>query len=229
MATELPAKPKAVLMVTAHWEENAFTVQGNVTPPMIYDYGGFPDFTYQIQYPARGDAGLAKQVFDMIKAAGLPAAIDPKRGFDHGTFTPMAVTYPNADMPIVQLSIHKSYDPAMHIDLGRVLAPLRHEGVLIVGSGLSYHNLRSFGPEAAKPSKEFDDWLHETLVLEPSERLTKLTGWERAPSARLAHPREDHLVPLFVALGAAEDGETKVVYHEEDFVGGLAVSSFRFD
>ena len=140
----------------------------------------------------------------------------------------MHVMYPNADMPIVQVSLMKSYDPATHFALGRALAPLRNEGVLIVGSGLSYHNLRLMGPEAKVPSSEFDNWLSCVLELSPEERTSRLLDWEKGPSARIAHKEEDHLVPLFVSLGAAEQDRATMTYHEEGLFGGVTASSWRF-
>ena len=216
MPRQLGRTPAAVLVVSGHWETDAaYAVMASARPPMLYDYRGFPAHTYQVQYPAPGAPALAEQVRDLVAAAGLPAALDDTRGFDHGTFSPLAVAFPAAEVPVLQLSIRRHYDPAEHLALGRALAPLRDEGVLIVGSGLSYHNLRHFGPQARDVSRAFDDWLDDTLV-------------HREPAARIAHPQEDHLVPLMVALGAAEQDTAVRVYHEDAFMGGLSVSSFRF-
>ena len=223
------AAPRAVLMVSAHWEADAFTVQGHARPPMLYDYGGFPAHTYAVRYDAPGDPVLARRVQALIAGAGLPAAFDAARGFDHGTFSPMAAIYPAADVPVVQLSLRRGLDAAEHLALGRALAPLRREDVLIVGSGLSYHNLRNFGPSARDASHAFDDWLDQAVVrTPPARRDAALVAWEAAPAARLAHPREEHLIPLMVAAGAAEGEAAERIYHEDDFMGGIAVSSFRF-
>ena len=223
------AAPRAVLMVSAHWEADAFTVQGHARPPMLYDYGGFPAHTYAVRYDAPGDPVLARRVQALIAGAGLPAAFDAARGFDHGTFSPMAAIYPAADVPVVQLSLRRGLDPAEHLALGRALAPLRREDVLIVGSGLSYHNLRNFGPSARDASHAFDDWLDQAVVrTPPARRDAALVAWESAPAARLAHPREEHLIPLMVAAGAAGGEAAERIYHEDDFMGGIAVSSFRF-
>jgi aromatic ring-opening dioxygenase catalytic subunit (LigB family) len=165
----------------------------------------------------------------LIEGAGFAARLDPRRGFDHGAFTPLAVIYPDADVPVLELSLWHDYDPAAHLAVGRALAPLRDEGVLIVGSGLSYHNLRDFGPGAKVPSAAFDRWLQQTLVdASPAERDARLIAWETAPSARQAHPQEEHLLPLMVAVGAAGDDRATCVYHQDDFFGGITVSSFRF-
>ena len=219
--------PRAILMVSAHWEEPAFTVQAHPHPPMVYDYYGFPQDTYAIEYPAPGDAALTRRVVELLQTAGLPVAVDAERGFDHGMFAPMAVAYPRADMPVVQLSLRTGLDPAEHLALGRALAPLRDEGILIIGSGLSYHNLRAFGPAALGASSAFDQWLRTTMALPAAEREAALRHWEQAPAARLAHPREEHLLPLMVAAGAAPDEVGELVYHEDRFMGGVTASSFR--
>ena len=221
--------PRAILMVSAHWEAPVFTVQGNPRPPMVYDYGGFPAHTYQVRYDAPGSPELAQRVRTLIDVAGLPSGIDAERGYDHGTFSPMAAIYPKADVPVVQLSLRRGLDPAEHLALGRALAPLRSEDVLIIGSGLSYHNLRNFGPQARDVSKAFDDWLDQTVVhAAPAARVSQLIDWASAPAARIAHPREEHLIPLMVAVGAAQGEAGTRIYHEDKFMGGIAVSSFRF-
>ncbi len=227
---ELGATPVAVLMVTAHWEAPAFMVQTAERPGMIYDYGGFPPHTYEVQYPAPGHPAVAERAAGLLEAAGLPAGRDPQRGFDHGTFVPAHVIYPRADVPIVQLSIHRSYDPALHLAAGRALAPLRDEGVLIIGSGLpSFHDLSAFGRASAEPSRAFDAWLGETLVDRlGDERSERLEAWADAPSARRCHPREDHFLPLLVAAGAAEGDAGVRNYHETTFFGGTTSSGFRF-
>lgn len=228
---ELPEPPKAVLMVTAHWETDTFTVQGHATPSMIYDYGGFPPETYEIVYPAPGQPQVAGRAAELLAAAGLPTVVDPDRGFDHGTFVPAYVMYPDADVPIVQLSILASFDPALHLAAGRALAPLRDEGVLIVGSGLpSYHNLSSMGAEGIEPSRAFDAWLTETMVgYGGAERSQRLARWATAPGARQAHPREDHFVPLLVAVGAAESDDAVRQYHEDSMFGQITSSGYRLD
>lgn len=228
MPGELPQPPKAILMISGHWEAREVQVMHAAHPPMVYDYGGFPRHTYSITYPAPGDPALAERVAELVKGAGLPVKLDDMRGFDHGAFVPACIMYPEAQVPMVQVSMLESYDPAAHFTLGRALAPLRDEGVLIVGSGLSYHNLRKFGPEARVPSETFDAWLGEVLKRDPAQRTAALLDWDEAPQARVAHAREDHLVPLFVALGAAETGTATRTYHEEMIFGGVTASSWRF-
>ncbi|MFZ6758213.1 DODA-type extradiol aromatic ring-opening family dioxygenase [Undibacterium sp. Ji50W] len=226
---QLPQEPKALLMISAHWEETDFRVMSNPQPPMVYDYGGFPAHTYKVSYPAPGSPVLAERVMALLTAAGLPTQADANRGFDHGTFAPLAVMYPEAQMPVVQVSLKTGLDPEQHLALGRALAPLRDEGVLIIGSGLSYHNLRYFGPQAKEPSSQFDHWLQQTLLEStPEDRVEHLINWAKAPAARIAHPREDHLLPLMVAVGAAQNEAGACVYHEENMFGGVVASSFRF-
>jgi aromatic ring-opening dioxygenase catalytic subunit (LigB family) len=226
----LPLKPKAILVITAHWIEDVFSVASIPEPQMIYDYFGFPEHTYSVQYRALGSPELAQKVAEKIKKAGVDAQLDPSRGYDHGTFVPLHVVFPEADIPVVQLSIRNDFDPRVLMEVGRALAPLRDEGILIIGSGLSYHNLRQFvTPTGFKASAEFDQWLNHALADKNyTERTKSLQNWESAPSARVAHPQEDHLMPLMVALGAAENETCTSIYHEDKFMGGLTVSGFRF-
>ena len=228
IAREVGERPRAVLVISGHWEEDRFTVQASPAPGMIYDYGGFPPHTYSIRYPSPGAPEIARRVEDLLGAAAISADLDTQRGYDHGTFVPMRSMYPAADVPVLQLSIKAGYDPEEHLAAGRALAPLRDEGVLIVASGLSYHNLRLFGPAAKAPSEAFDAWLGHAVALPANERSMALLQWDRAPSARVAHPREDHFIPLLVALGAAEDEPAERVYHEQGFMGGVTASSYRF-
>jgi aromatic ring-opening dioxygenase catalytic subunit (LigB family) len=223
----LPAPPKAILCVTAHWEAAQCTVGTAAKPPMLYDYGGFPPHTYQIQWPAPGAPALAARVGQLLDAAGIPRAEDPARGFDHGTFVPLAVAWPKADIPVLQVSLVRGLDPATHLAIGRALAPLRAEGVLIIGSGMSYHNMRGFGsPQARDESARFDAWLQQTAALPPVARDAALTAWAQAPSARACHPREEHLLPLMVVAGAAGDDVGSVPFSGP--VLGTIVSAVQF-
>lgn len=229
MAAEIGPPPRAILSVSGHWEAPGFLAMSAARPTMVYDYYGFPEHTYRVQYPAPGAPEVAARVVELLRAAGLPTGLDAERGFDHGTFAPLAVMYPQADVPVLQLSLKADYDPAEHLAAGRALRSLRDEGVVIVGSGLSFHNLRLRGPAARAPSKAFDDWLHDTLEHQhPAQRSQRLLDWEQAPAARVAHPREDHLVPLMVALGAAEDETAHTVFHEAESFIGWTSSSWRF-
>jgi len=221
-------RPAAVLMVSAHWEAPEFTVMTSPRPGMLYDYGGFPEHTFHVRYAAPGAPGVAARVRALLAGAGIASREDAERGFDHGLFAPMAVIFPEADVPVLQLSLRRGLDPRAHLALGRALAPLRAEGVAIIGSGLSFHNLRTFGPQAREPSAAFDAWLDRSLHLPSEERSQALIDWEQAPAARLAHPREEHLLPLMVAVGAAHDEAATRIYHQEDFFGGITVSSWMF-
>jgi aromatic ring-opening dioxygenase catalytic subunit (LigB family) len=220
---------KGILMVSAHWEEPEFTLMTAERPGMFYDYYGFPPETYRIQYPAPGAPQLAGRVRELAAKAGIPTGVNAERGYDHGSFVPLAVMYPDASVPVAQLSLKAGLDPAAHLAMGRALAPLRDEGYLILGSGLSYHNLREFrSPSAGGPSHRFDAWLQQTLAADPAARSSGLVNWEQAPAAREAHPREEHLIPLMLAVGAAENERAACTYHEDDFQGRIAVSNFRF-
>ncbi len=220
---------RAILVVTAHWESKRFSVSSAAHPGMLYDYYGFPAHTYAVQYPAPGSPELAARVKALLDAGGHPTQLDPERGFDHGTFCMLAPMYPDATIPVVQLSLRADFDPAAHLEVGQLLAPLRDDGVLILGSGSSYHNLRRFNAGAAEPSRQFDDWLQESLLeLNADQRALRLRNWEAAPAARIAHAREEHLLPLMVAVGAARDALGRCVYRQTDLLGGITMSSFGF-
>jgi len=228
MAADFEIEPRAIMVISGHWEEPNFAVMSASHPPMVYDYYGFPKETYEVRYPAPGAVALAHKTAELIQAAGHKVTLDDARGFDHGAFVPLFIMYPDAQVPTFQLSLKSGYDPATHLAIGRALAPLRDEGVLIIGSGLSYHNLRLFGPAARAPSEEFDAWLFSTLHQPPAARSLKIIDWETAPAARICHPQEDHLAPLFIALGAAEDAPCQRIYHDKDIFGGVTASSYRF-
>jgi len=223
----LPARPRAILSVSAHWETDRFTVSTAPKPPMVYDYSGFPAHTYQIHYDAPGSPELAAQVRKLLADAGLPNGEDAERGFDHGTFVPVALMYPEADIPVVSLSLKSNLDPTEHLALGAALAPLRDEGVLILGSGLTYHNLRQFGPAGGPASEQFEDWLRDAVTqADPKARNERLIDWRSAPAARLSHPREDHLIPLMVNAGAAGADRGQLAF--ADTVWGVRMASYRF-
>lgn len=216
---QLPQKPKALLVISAHWEEADPTVMTAPRPPLFYDYGGFPPEAYTLQWPAPGHPALAQRVLSLLKGAGIATRTDERRGFDHGTFVPFKVSWPDADIPTLQLSMKSNYDPAEHLAIGGALAPLRDEGVLILGSGMSFHNFRSFRTGTGQQdSLPFDAWLKAAAVATPQARTQHLIQWQEAPGARLAHPREDHLLPLMVVAGAAGDDIGRVAYND-DFLG----------
>lgn len=224
----LAARPKAVMVISGHWEAPQFSVSTGARPPMEYDYSGFPPHTYQIRYQAPGDPELAAHTRKLLAADGIESTPDARRGFDHGVFVPLELMYPNADLPIVMVSIKSSYDPAEHLALGRALAPLRDEGVLIVGSGLTYHNIQGFGRDSSTADAEsFTRYLNEAIALKDTRaRDAKLLHWESAPHARLAHPREDHLMPLLACAGAAGSDPGRVLFAES--VMKIPMTSYAF-
>lgn len=206
LITSLPMRPRAIVIVSAHWEAQVATIMTNPRPPMLYDYTGFSPEAYALQWPAPSAPFLVGRVKALLAGAGFPTAEDPERGFDHGTFIPMMVALPQAELPVLQLSLLHSLSPTEHLSMGRALAPLRDEGVLLLGSGNSYHNMRGFGHTAStEPSRAFDEWLADAVTRAPSERTRLLEAWEQAPAARHCHPREEHLLPLHVMAGAALD------------------------
>jgi aromatic ring-opening dioxygenase catalytic subunit (LigB family) len=227
---ELGELPLAVLMISGHWEADRFLVSSGARPPMVFDYSGFPEYTYRIRYDAPGEPALAETVRAILDRGGIATGLDPERGYDHGTFSLMQTLYPEATMPLVQLSMKADFDPAEHIRVGELLAPLRDQGVLIIGSGFSFHNAHGIRGGTGKAASEtFDGWLNDTLISAPAEeRRHRLVDWVDAPAARAAHPREDHLIPLMVAVGAAGDDAGAQVYHETAFMGAITTSSYRF-
>jgi aromatic ring-opening dioxygenase catalytic subunit (LigB family) len=216
-----------LLVVSAHWEEKVPTVMTAPRPPILYDYYGFPPEAYAIEWPAPGDPALAERVVGLLEAAGFATAKDATRGFDHGTFIPLKVSWPDADVPTVQLSLKAGLDPEEHLAIGRALAPLRGEGVLILGSGLSFHNLRAFRhPSARAVSEAFDAWLADAATADPETRAARLRAWETAPAAREAHPREEHLLPLMVVAGAAGEDRGAVTFRHT--FGQPLISALQF-
>lgn len=218
--------PEALLVVSAHWEEPVPTVITSPHPPMLYDYYGFPPESYKVTWPAPGHPELAARVCDLLAGAGFATAKDAHRGFDHGTFVPLKLAYPNAEIPTVQLSLKSGLDPEEHLAIGRALSPLRDEGVFIIGSGMTYHNLRAFNRQSGPVAQAFDAWLRETGTLDQADRDRRLAHWQAAPSARLAHPREEHLLPLMVIAGAAGADRAKIPYNGT--ILGLRLSAYHF-
>ena len=228
VAATLPAPPKALLVISGHWEEEVFTVSTAPKPELIFDYSGFPEHTYRLTWPAPGDPALAMRVAELLKRGGLPAATTTARGFDHGVFVPLKVAFPEAKIPVVTLSLAASLDPAKHLAAGRALASLRDEGVLIVGSGMSFHNLRGYlRPETPERAQAFDEWLTRAVESRSSERAALLTDWRQAPFAAYAHPREEHLITLMVAAGAGGNAPGKRIFSDAPM--GAAISAYRFD
>lgn len=227
LSQTIGAVPKAVVVISGHWEEPEFTVTSHPHPPLIYDYYGFPEHTYNLEYPAPGSPELARRMIEVLSAAGIGARSDSQRGFDHGVFIPFKLIYPRAEVPIVQLSLKVGLDPESHLAAGRALESLRREVVLIVGSGMSYHNLPGFFGGAGRNADPFDAWLTEAVCNpDPARRAALLREWSRAPAAREAQPREEHLIPLMVAAGAgANDRGTQAF---ADRIMGARISGYRF-
>lgn len=220
-----PEPPTAVLVISAHWEAPVPTLMTGSAPPLFFDYYGFPPASYRLSWPAPGAPALAPRVQELLAAGGFRTATDAERGFDHGTFIPFMLTWPDAKIPTLQLSLKQGLDPAEHLRIGRALAPLRDEGVFLVGSGMSYHNMRGFGNPQAKPSSEtFDRWLRGAV--EADDRDAQLTTWAQAPAARLVHPREEHLLPLMVAAGAAGADRGRVAF--SGTMMGVRISAVHF-
>lgn len=223
----LPERPRAILLVSGHWEEAAFTVHSGDRPPLFFDYYGFPPHTYDLRWDAPGAPDLAHRAAALLRDAGFATGEETARGWDHGVFIPMKVALPDADIPLAQLSLRHDLDPAAHIAAGRALAPLRDEGVLIVGSGMSFHNLRVRGPQAIAPSTLWDDALTAAVTdPDPQARATRVAAWDQLPHAHFAHPREEHLLPLMVALGAG--GDDGAICTHRSSVLGWTVSGYRF-
>jgi len=228
VAATLPTPPKALLVISGHWEEAKFTVSAASKPDLIFDYSGFPDHTYRLTWPAPGDPDLAQHVQNLLSKAGLPSGPTAQRGFDHGVFVPLKVAFPEAAIPVVTLSLASSLDPELHLAAGRALAPLRDEGVLIIGSGMTFHNLRGYlRPETPERARAFDRWLTHAVQSPAAERDKLLADWRKAPFAAYAHPREEHLIPLMVATGAGGDAPGRRIFSDEPM--GAAISAYRFD
>ena len=223
----LPERPQAVLVVSGHWETKGFALTSGAAPPLLFDYYGFPPHTYQLRYDAPGAPELAARAAQLLRDAGLYARLDPARGLDHGVFVPLKVALPEADIPVVELSLDAGLDAALHVAAGRALAALRSEGVLIIGAGMSFHNLRALGdPRAFAPSQQFDAWLNTAACAPAHERAAALARWHEAPAAQFCQPRHEHLLPLMVAAGAS-GARGERIYNEQ--VLGSMISGFRFD
>ena len=229
-AADLP-RPEAILVVSAHWATRSPAVATSVEPAMIYDFGGFDRKLYSMRYPAPGAPAVSRKAAGLLHAAGLPVVEDPARGYDHGVWVPLQIMYPNADVPVAQVSMQPMADARHHHALGRALAPLRDEGVLIIASGSLTHNLSALergnltGP-APLWVTSFVDWMHDKLTT--GDREAVLDTIEIAPAAAANHPYDDHLLPLFVALGASEAGEPVRRLHASYEYGVLAMDTYQF-
>ncbi len=223
----LPRAPSALLVVSAHWEADVPTVLASEAPPLLYDYYGFPPHTYELEWPAPGSPALASRVRELLSRAGIASAAETERGFDHGVFIPLKVAFPEARIPTVQLSLQRGLDPKTHLAIGRALAPLRDEGVLLIGSGMSYHDMRGLWSGTGRAvSEAFERWLTDVVSKDAAAREADLVAWEKAPGGRASHPREEHLLPLMVVAGAAGADRGERVFSDE--VMGARVAAIRF-
>jgi 4,5-DOPA dioxygenase extradiol len=227
LARELP-KPRAIVIVSAHWESNELLVSGNPHPETWHDFGGFPKALFEVQYPAPGEPRLAAEVIDLLKAEGLPARIDSQRPFDHGVWVPLSLMYPQADVPVVQVSLPTRGGPALQTRVGHALASLRANDVLLIGSGSITHNLRELDwharPESVEPwAQVFRDWMIEKLAADDEAALHDYR--RQAPNAVRNHPSDEHLLPLYFARGSG--GEFSVA-HRGFTMGALGMDIYRF-
>ena len=218
IATDI-RKPSAIIVISAHWEENVATITSGHNPSLIYDYYGFPDESYNISYPCPGEPLLAKQIHSALKSADIASTLDEHRGFDHGLFVPLKIMYPDAAIPCVQLSLVNNLSPTEHINIGRALQGLDYDNLLVIGSGFSFHNMKAFfapeTPDSRAKNQSFENWLIETCSssdIDEDNRTQRLIQWDKAPAARFCHPREEHLLPLHVCYGIADSHCT--VYYE---------------
>ena len=231
LGEQLP-RPSAVLVISAHWETRIPTVSLAAHPETIHDFSGFPEELYKLQYPAPGAPGMAQSAAHALQQAGIPVRLDDARGLDHGAWVPLSLMYPKADIPVAQLSLQPDKDPAWHIALGRALRPLRGQGVLIVGSGSISHNLRALfnhpqGTPAPQWVTDFCDWMAERIEAGDLDALSSYRTL--APHAVQNHPTDEHLLPLFVALGATEKIVSAQRLNRVMTYGMLAMDAWLFD
>ena len=234
-------KPDAIIVISAHWEEAEIAITSAAAPPLLFDYYGFPPETYEYQYPAPGHPQLAARVHDLLDKAGIESRLDAERGFDHGVFVPLMLMYPAADIPCIQISLSSSLDAAVHVNIGKALAALKKENLLVLGSGFSFHNIqvmmskkdsaidREIDRAIDSRNQSFEDWLVETCSeksLSEAEREQRLVNWQEAPYARYCHPREEHLLPLQVCYGMAQAAARKV---SQEPIAGFLASAYQWN
>jgi len=224
----IPRKPKAIVLFSAHWEEKPVHIISSAKPGLLYDYYGFPAHTYEITYPAPGEPNLAQRISNLLNNVSIPNVLDTTRDWDHGVFIPLKLIYPDADIPIVEVSLMSGLSPGMHIKIGEALNSLRYEDVLFIGSGAATHNLRQYGSNSDWVH-EWNAWLTDTLTnknLISEQRKERLLNWSTAPSARIAHPREEHLIPLHVVFGTAAEKPAQQIY--DVLIGTFSFATFKF-
>ena len=242
----LPSKPTSIVVLSAHWEANPIEISTFTGPQhLLFDYNGFPPETYKYDYPAPGNPKLSQRIKDLLQEEGIPSILEQSRGLDHGVFVPLKIMVPDADIPVVAVSLAASLDAEENMKIGRALSPLRDEGVLILGSGYTFHNMRSFfhpTKESFQASKDFNEWLKETISEtlsssssppSPERMKDRLIHWTKAPGARMCHPREEHLIPLFMVAAASDFSPGKVVYdstttNNNNMDGNHGVTGYMF-
>ncbi|MDW7655775.1 MAG: class III extradiol ring-cleavage dioxygenase [Bacillota bacterium] len=222
-------RPEAIIVFSAHWEENVLSIQNSQQPSILYDYYGFPAAAYKIEYPCRGSRELAAKADDAIQRFDINCRLDDDRPYDHGSYIPLKMMYPEADIPVIQISLDHSLDPLAHLNIGKALMPLLAENVLIIGSGFSFHNLNAFDFAGREIPDLHNDAFQDSLVKiccneeDEAEKWQQLAQWVNLPWARYCHPREEHLLPLHVCVGAAA-GKAQLIF--DDYILGKRAVAF---
>ena len=225
-------RPEAIVVISAHWEEDVISITSAASPELLFDYYNFPPETYEYRYPAPGNPKLAARMQTLLTQSGIDSKLDPDRDFDHGVFVPLLLMYPEADIPCVQISLSTNLDPTLHVRIGQALSVLKSENLLFLGSGFSFHNIRAFmskqGDNIDSQNQEFDAWLQQTCVdsqITEDERMARLCDWQSAPHSSYCHPREEHLIPLHVCYGIGQTAARSVF---QDSVSGFIVSAYQW-
>jgi len=222
-------KPDSIIVFSAHWEEDIITIQSGSEPGIVYDYYGFPDAAYHLNYPCKGNSKLAEKVAELFKECGIEYRMDNHRAYDHGSYIPLMMMYPNADIPVIQVSLNHNLDPLTHLNIGKALRRLNNENILIIGSGFSFHNMRQFDFTGKDIEDKLNDEFQDSLIQiccnenDIEKRWQYITEWEIIPGARYCHPREEHLLPLFVCAGLSNCNGTKIF---DDYILGKRAIAF---
>jgi aromatic ring-opening dioxygenase catalytic subunit (LigB family) len=222
-------KPKAIVVFSAHWEENMVTIQSGKAPGMVYDYYGFPEASYQIKYPCKGHIELAKEIAGLFEASGVPYQLNDERPYDHGSYIPLIMMYPEADIPVIQVSLNHNLDAKTHLEIGKALRPLMKDNILFIGSGFSFHNMRHFDFTGRNAEDARNNAFQNKLIeiccnpLEEEGRWSQLINWEHIEGARYCHPREEHLLPLHICVGLSTQAASKVF---DDYITGKRATGF---
>ncbi|MBG0763300.1 MAG: dioxygenase [Tissierellales bacterium] len=229
---DLPSKinrPEAIIVFSAHWEEDKIRIQSGEKPDIMYDYYGFPKEAYSLEYPCLGNKELAKKVSILLNESNIENIMDQDRPYDHGSYIPLKMMYPEGDIPVIQISLNHNLDPLTHLKIGKALKPLLEENILLIGSGFSYHNMSGFDFQGKDKkdsmNNKFQDELIKQCCLEKDydKRWTRFLNWEEFPGARYCHPREEHLLPLLVCVGLSENKGIKIF---DDYILGKRATAF---